>query len=82
MASLEMIRLAKEAGGKDPVLRSAPTGVAAHLFLGHTLHSLLMHMLPIKGRNEDDVSSGGLQILQVFDYRREIDGLTETDGLD
>ena len=63
MASLEMIRLAKEAGGKDPVLRSAPTGVAAHLFLGHTLHSLLM--LPIKGRNEDDASPAHLATLQV-----------------
>jgi hypothetical protein len=63
MASLEMIRIAEEAGEKDPVLRSAPTGVAAHLFLGRTLHSLLM--LPIKGRNEDDVSPAHLTTLQA-----------------
>jgi hypothetical protein len=60
-----MIRLAQEAGEKDTVLRSAPTGVVAHLFLGRTLHSLLT--LPIKGRNEDEngVSPTHLATLQA-----------------
>lgn len=39
--------MAEAKGRHDSVLRAAPTGVAAHLFYGRTLHNLLR--LPIKG---------------------------------
>jgi hypothetical protein len=38
--------IATIAGKKDPVLRAAPTGIAAHNFYSHTLYSLFK--IPVK----------------------------------
>lgn len=58
-------QLAREAGRSDPVLRAAPTGVAAFGLLGRTLHTLLR--LPIRGKS--DLSTSSLQSLQsLFAY--------------
>jgi ATP-dependent DNA helicase PIF1 len=45
-ASKKVEEMATLAGRKDPVLRAAPTGIAAHNFHGHTLHSLFK--IPVK----------------------------------
>jgi hypothetical protein len=45
-ASKRVEDMATIAGRKDPVLRAAPTGIAAHSFHGRTLHSLFN--IPVK----------------------------------
>jgi len=45
-ASKKVEDMATIAGRKDPVLRAAPTGIAAHNFHGRTLHSLFK--IPVK----------------------------------
>jgi hypothetical protein len=45
-ASKKVEEMATLAGRKDPVLRAALTGIAAHNFHGHTLHSLFK--IPVK----------------------------------
>jgi ATP-dependent DNA helicase PIF1 len=47
----------------NPVLRAAPTGIAAFNFIGKTIHSLLR--LPVKGKTAD-LSTGTLQALQAL----------------
>ena len=54
--------MATAAGRSNPVLRAAPTGVAAFNIIGKTLHSLLW--LPIK-MQKTDLSPGTLQSLQA-----------------
>lgn len=45
-ASKKLEEMAAMAGVRDPVLRAAPTGIAAHNFHGRTLHSLFK--IPVK----------------------------------
>ena len=54
--------LAEEAGNLNPVIRAAPTGIAAFNITGKTLHSLLR--LPVKGKVVD-LSEATLQALQA-----------------
>jgi ATP-dependent DNA helicase PIF1 len=55
--------LANQAGKSNPVLRAAPTGIAAFNIIGKTLHSLFK--LPIKKKTSSELSTGTLQALQA-----------------
>ena len=61
--SIKLSQMASAVGKRDPVIRSAPTGVAAYNLLGRTLHSPFR--LPIKG-TEQDISTGTLKVLQTL----------------
>jgi hypothetical protein len=56
-------KLAHDAGKLSPVLRAAPTGVAAHNIGGQTLHSLFR--LPVKRFGYQALPSGALTALQT-----------------
>lgn len=62
-ACARLQELATDARLSNPVLRAAPTGIAAFNFTGKTLHSLLR--LPVKGKTAD-LSTGTLQALQAL----------------
>ena len=53
--------LARQSGKENPVVRAAPTGVAAFNIVGKTLHSLFR--LPVK-QKKSDLSNATLQSLQ------------------
>jgi ATP-dependent DNA helicase PIF1 len=55
--------LAQQSGRSNPVVRAAPTGVAAFNIIGRTLHSLFR--LPVKQR-KSDLSNATLQSLQAL----------------
>jgi hypothetical protein len=55
--------LAQRSGKDNPVVRAAPTGVAAFNIIGKTLHSLFR--LPVK-QKKSDLSNGTLQSLQAL----------------
>jgi ATP-dependent DNA helicase PIF1 len=60
--------LAQQSGKENPVVRAAPTGVAAFNIVGKTLHSLFQ--LPVK-QKKSDLSNATLQSLQaLFQYIR------------
>ena len=61
-ACARLQELAIAAALPNPVLRAAPTGIAAFNFTGKTIHSLLR--LPVKGKTAD-LSTGTLQALQA-----------------
>jgi ATP-dependent DNA helicase PIF1 len=54
--------LAQQSGKDNPVVRTAPTGVAAFNIIGKTLHSLFR--LPVKQKKSSDLSNATLQSLQ------------------
>jgi Helitron helicase-like domain at N-terminus/PIF1-like helicase len=54
--------MAAAAGKRTPVARAAPTGVAAHLFHGRTIHNLLK--IPVR-KEEMNLSKGAVQELQI-----------------
>jgi ATP-dependent DNA helicase PIF1 len=62
-ASARLQELATDAVLPNPVLRAAPTGIAAFNFTGKTIHSLLR--LPVKGKTAD-LSTGTLHALQAL----------------
>ncbi len=62
-ACARLQELATEAGRPNPVLRAAPTGIAAFNFSGKTIHSLLR--LSVKGKTAD-LSTATLQALQAL----------------
>jgi ATP-dependent exoDNAse (exonuclease V) alpha subunit len=62
-ACARLQELATDAALPNPVLRAAPTGIAAFNFTGRTIHSLLR--LPVKGKTAD-LSTGTLQALQAL----------------
>jgi hypothetical protein len=55
--------LAQQSGNSNPVVRAAPTGVAAFNIVGRTLHSLFR--LPVK-QKKSDLSTASLQSLQAL----------------
>lgn len=59
--------VAASSGLPNPVLRSAPTGVAAHAITGRTLHALFR--LPIKAKNYECLSPQNAASLQAA-FRR------------
>jgi ATP-dependent DNA helicase PIF1 len=61
-ACAKVQEMATAAGKANPVLRAAPTGIAAFNIIGKTLHSLLR--LPVKTK-KTDLSPGTLQSLQA-----------------
>ncbi|CAG8983615.1 hypothetical protein HYALB_00004637 [Hymenoscyphus albidus] len=62
-ACARLQELATDAGLSNPVLRAAPTDIAAFNFTSKTLHSLLR--LPVKGKTAN-LSAGTLQALQAL----------------
>lgn len=67
-ACARLQELATDVLRPNPVIRAAPTGIAAFNFIGKTLHSLLR--LPVKGKTVA-LSTGTLQSLQtIFQYCR------------
>lgn len=75
-ASKKVEDMATIAGRKDPVLRAAPTGIAAHNFYGRTLYSLfkIPVKIPPQGLSRNllranlSFFAGSLQTLPIPDY--------------
>ena len=59
-------KMASDMGRESPILRAAPTGVAAHGISGRTLHSLFRFPVARDGASHDRLSSEGLGALQAM----------------
>jgi PIF1-like helicase len=58
-------RMASDMGRECPILRAAPTGVAAHGISGRTLHALFRFPVARGGVSEDRLSNEGLAAVQA-----------------